>query len=569
MASTLPSRLAFPVILASLVYALSWLLPNHHWPWVDFYSDAWAGLSMWGIAATVLWRGRKSITLEWHDLAVLTAVLCGIVWLQYAAGLVNELGLAWTSTLYLLGLLIALLTGAAWERWQPGQCSDFLFLAALIGATGSLIVQIQQWLLINPGDIFWLFVPPPPRRFHANLGQPNQLATLLCLGILACAWLHERGRLRGWVAWTWATLLAVGLVLAESRTSWIVIVCSLIALMLWGKRLGMERKVILAALSWAILFLLFTLALPYINLWLGRTTELQELRDISSSELRLVYWAKLWQALMMHPWFGYGWMQTSFTQFTPDPYAMLTAGTFRHAHNLFLDLWAWLGIPLGLTVTLILSMWVFKAVLRVKQRKQLWMLLFIFTLAVHAMLEYPLYYAYFLLPFGLMLGVLNATLGLKPVTHSRLGLAASVLALAGAGWVITVSDYIPIEENFFALRFEHERLAIPGEYSEPKVIALTHLQDVLWLARVDPSSNHSDHDLERALRITKLLPSVLGMYKLTAMYAFAEQPKQAEYWVTVMTRMNNPKETTVQALHKQWDEQSIKYPPMAKVKWPM
>ncbi|MEX8193070.1 Wzy polymerase domain-containing protein [Comamonas guangdongensis] len=555
--------------MAALVYALCWLLPNHHWPWPDFYSDAWAGLSMWVIAAVVLWKSRQFTTLEWHTLALLVLACCGIIWGQYAAGLLKELGQAWTSTLYLLGLLMALLTGSAWERWNPGQCADFLFLAVLAGASGSLIVQFQQWLLINPGDMFWLFLPPPPRRFHANLGQPNQLATLLCLGVLACGWLRERGRLSGWAAWVWAALLAVGLALTESRTSWVVIAGSLTALVLWRKQLKIEGRMIAAALSWTTFFLLCTVALPHVNLWLGRTAELQELRDISTSELRLIYWAKLWQALVAQPWLGYGWMQTSFAQLTSDPYAMLTGGTFRHAHNLFLDLWVWLGIPLGLTVSLILVIWAFRAVLRIRQREQLWMLLFVFALMVHAMLEYPLYYAYFLLPLGLMLGALNVTQGFKPVARMHFGLAASALALAGAGWIVTAYDYVRIEENFFTLRFEHERLAKPGEYAEPQVIALTQLQDMLWLARVDPLTTHGAPDLERAVRIAKLLPSVVGMYKLTAMYAFAGQPQQAEYWVIVMTRMNGLKQKTVQEIRRQWEEQAAKYPPMADVKWPV
>lgn len=570
MTSVVPLRPPFIVALAALAYALCWLLPNHHWPWVDFYSDAWAGLSMWVIAAVVFWKSRRSTILEWHTVALLALACCGIVWVQYAAGLVKELGLAWTSTLYLLGLLIALLTGSAWERWKPGQCADFLFLAVLAGATGSLVVQFQQWLLINPGDMFWLFIPPPPRRFHANLGQPNQLATLLCLGVLACAWLRERGWLRGWVAWVWAALLAVGLALTESRTSWVVIAGTLTALVLWRRQLKIEGRMIAAALGWTMLFLLCTMALPHVNLWLGRTTELQELRNISAGELRLIYWAELWHALMARPWFGYGWMQTSFAQLTPDPYAMFAVeGSFRHAHNLFLDLWAWLGMPLGLTVSLVLVMWAIRAVLRIRLREQLWMLLFVFALMVHAMLEFPLYYAYFLLPLGLMLGALNVALEFEPVGRSHLGLAAGALMLAGAGWTVTAYDYVRIEANFFALRFEHERLAKPGEYAEPPVIALTHLQDVLWLARVNPSTTHDEHDLERALQITKLLPSVLGMYKLTAMYAFAGHPREAEYWMVVMTRLNSAKQNTVQVLRQQWEEQAAKYPPMAQVRWPI
>lgn len=554
--------------LAALIFALCWLLPNHHVPWTDFYSDAWAAGVLWVLAVVVLWRNRHAPVVAWHALPLLALACSGIVWLQYAAGLVETLGVAFISTLYLVGLMLALLVGAAWERSKPGQCADFLFMAVLFGASGSLLIQFQQWLRIDPGAAFWLFIPAPPSRFHGNLGQPNQLASLLCLGVVACAWLHERRRLAGWVAWGWAVLLAIGLALTESRTSWVVVLISLGMLLVLRKRLAIPRSLMAGALSWAGVFTLCVLVLPSVNVWLGRAAELRSLRGISTAEARFEFWVKLWEALTLRPWSGYGWMQTSFAQFSPDPYAMVSDGTIRHAHNLVVDLGVELGIPLGLAVCTVLAVWVISAVRRVGQLQQLWILLFVVALGVHAMLEFPLHYAYFLLPLGLMLGALNVALKLKPVLNARLWPAVIAVALAGVGLAITVHDYVRIENDFFSLRFEHQKLEKAGAHSAPDVIALTHLQDMLWLARVDPSQTHTEQDLARALRTMKLLPSLMANYKLAAMYAFAGQPKQSEYWIVVMTRMNRPEERVVRDLRRQWDEQAAAYPPMTVVGWP-
>lgn len=555
--------------LAAFTYALCWLLPNHHVPWTDFYSDAWAACVLWVLAGVVLWRSRQAPVLAWHALPLLALACGGIVWLQYAAGLIEALGVAWISTLYLMGLMLALLVGAALERWRPGQCADFLFLAVLFGASVSLLIQLQQWLRIDPGAAFWLFIPAPPTRFSGNLGQPNQLASLLCLGVLACAWLHERRRLAGWAAWGWAALLAVGLALTESRTSWVVVLFSLAMLIVLHKRLAVKRSLMAGGLSWAGVFALCVAVLPHVDVWLGGgAAELRPLRGISILELRLENWTQLWEALLRHPWSGYGWMQTSFATFTPDPYAMVTGGTHRHAHNLLLDLLVYLGIPLGLAVCAVLTVWAVSAVRRVGTLEQLWMLLFVAALGVHALLEFPLHYAYFLLPLGLMLGALNVALKFKPVLRARLWPTAVAMALAGFGLVVTMQDYVRIEEDFFSLRFEHQKLAQAGGHAAPDVVALTHLQDMLWLARVDPTKSHTEQDLDRALRTTKLLPSLVAKYKLAAMYAFAGQPKQAEYWIVVMTRTNRLEERVVQELRRQWDEQATAYPPMARVAWP-
>jgi hypothetical protein len=131
-----------------------------------------------------------------------------------------------------------------------------------------------------------------------------------------------------------------------------------------------------------------------------------------------------------------------------------------------------------------------------------------------------------------------------------------------------VYDYDRIESNFFKLRFEHEKLDKATDRTAPDVIVLTQLQDMLWLARVDPSKTHAKEDVERALRTMKLLPSLVANYKLAAMYAFAGQPQQAEYWIVVMTRMNRLEDRVVRDIHRQWDEQSAVFPPMAKVAWP-
>ena len=554
--------------LAALPYALCWLLPNHHVPWVDFYSDAWAACVLWVLSVVVLWRSRHAPVLEWHMLPLLALGCFGIVWLQYAAGLIETLGVAFISSLFLAALMLALLVGAAWERWEPRQCANFLFMAVLIGASGSLLIQFQQWWRIDPGSAFWLFIPAPPSRFHGNLGQPNQLASLLCLGVLACAWLHEQRRLAGWVAWLWAALLAVGLALTESRTSWVVVLFSVAVLMLLRKRLDISRRLMTGVIGWTGVFVLFVLALPFVNMWLGRAADLQPLRGTGSFQARLEFWAKLWDTSLQHPWMGYGWMQTSFAQFPSDPYTLVTSGTIRHAHNLFIELVVELGFPLGLSVCLLLGMWVVNALRRVAQLEQFWMLLFVVALGVHAMLEFPLHYAYFLLPFGLMLGALNVTLKFQPLLSTRLWPAVLALVLGGIGLSIAVYDYARIESDFFMLRFEQQKLDKAGDRLAPDVIALTQLQDMIWLARVDPSKTHAEKDLERALKTMKLLPTLMANYKLAAMYAFAGQPKQAEYWIVVLTRMNSPEERLVQNIHRQWDEQSAVFPPMAKVAWP-
>ena len=562
-------RFSHAILLAAVIYSLSWLLPNHHEPWVDFYSDVWAGLIMWFVAAVVFWKTRNSLTTELHILPALTLTCILVVWLQYAASLVEYFGVAVTGSLYLAGFAIALLTGAKWERWRPGECADFIFLAALLGATGSFFVQLQQWLRIDPGSAFWLFIPAPPRRFHANLGQANQTATLLCLGILGCAWLRERRWLADWLAWLWAACLGIGLALTESRTSWLVIATSLLLIIWWNKRKLFGKFLIAATAAWVCLFVLYVALLPTVNAWLKHASELQEIRNITAHDLRIEFWLKSWQAVLQRPWAGFGWMQTSHSQFALPTDEMITGGTLRHAHNLVLDLLIEFGVPWGLLVTAILGIWIIKTAMRVTKSEHAWMFLFVNALFIHALLEFPLHYAYFLLPLGLMMGALNHVAEFKPIQELKPWAGAVLLATASLGLVLIARDYLRIEEDFFALRFEKQQIATPREKSAPKIIFLDQLQDMIWLARVDPSIEHSTEDLSRAHRSATLLPSLMAKYKMASMYAFAGQPEQAKYWVTVMTRMNRLSRSEIAQLHEMWTEQSKSHPPMAAIIWPV
>jgi hypothetical protein len=262
-------------------------------------------------------------------------------------------------------------------------------------------------------------------------------------------------------------------------------------------------------------------------------------------------------------------MQASLAQFTPDPYQMVTGGTLRHTHNLVFDLLVELGLPIGLAVCTLLLLWAVSAVRKVARSEQLWMLLFVAALVVHALLEFPLHYAYFLLPLGLMGGALNVTLAFRPLWFSPVWLVAAALTLSAGALAVVIQDYLRVEDDFFSLRFEHQRLARPAPQAAPEVLVLTQLQDMVWLARVDPVRSHTELDLDRARRTTLLLPSLMAKYKLAAMYALAGQPERAQYWVVVMTRMNRLDARTVRSLQSRWQEQAATYPAMAQVEWPV
>ena len=109
----------------------------------------------------------------------------------------------------------------------------------------------------------------------------------------------------------------------------------------------------------------------------------------------------------LSPWWGYGWNQSVQAHvLLASAYPELRVSV-AHAHNLVLDLMLWNGFPLGLALTGGLGAWLWYQLRGATTPTQLLLLLALGVFGLHAMLELPHAYAFFLLPAALMMGSLN------------------------------------------------------------------------------------------------------------------------------------------------------------------
>ena len=138
----------FWMVFAALALSLAWLLPNHSFPWVGFHGDAWGSLMLLFVSVFVLLRNK--FTVGWHWMPVVAVAMVAIPFLQYAGGMTAFFGVAWINSAYLLGFVLALLVGAAWEKEAPGQCADYLFLAIGTASVCSVGLQLYQLLGLEP-----------------------------------------------------------------------------------------------------------------------------------------------------------------------------------------------------------------------------------------------------------------------------------------------------------------------------------------------------------------------------------------------------------------------------------
>lgn len=81
------------------------------------------------------------------------------------------------------------------------------------------------------------------------------------------------------------------------------------------------------------------------------------------------------------------------------------------------------------------------------------------ALITHGMLEYPLEYAFFLLPLGLILGAVSKECSAKIIVRIPKWFSGGLTVLAVAVMALVWSEYRVIEDSHRQMRFENARLA--------------------------------------------------------------------------------------------------------------
>jgi O-antigen ligase len=309
--------------------------------------------------------------------------------------------------LTLLALVLAVLACLAGARiraaGEVGRLLDVWSAALLF----SLLLNLMDVLAERQGlhlYVYQLGTRTPPIRAEGLFGQPNQLAVFAGVASLAGHYLWMRGKLPtlGHVL----VSLSAGLLIAASA--------SRAGSLLWfaGAILGalalrghpQRRR------GWSLL--LIGIALFAVAHLMWKWTEpsgvagVTVLRTDSLGRIELL--RDSWALILRHPLAGVG-----YGNFMGARWAELSTSLFEpaahHAHNLIAQVFVELGLIGGAVVLVPLGSALWNC-LRVVTRRGVEPQQFMATsaallLAGYSLVEYPLWYTFFLLPFALLLGM--------------------------------------------------------------------------------------------------------------------------------------------------------------------
>ena len=539
----------------SCTLMLGWLLPNHYRPWLAFHSDAWIGIALLLAAFAICFRSKREIFF--YRMEVLALALIGLVWVQHFLGLIPFAGVAWISSIYLFGFAAAMVAGASWERASPNQFADALFLAIGAAAIFSVGIELYQWFQLD-GLALWI-MDGGENRPHANLGQANQLATFLIWGLLAIGWGATRRFVGVRVGVLMSAYLLFGIALTGSRAAWIGILLVVAAAWFWRSLCPWE-KMPMTVTALAGYFVLCILGIGW-----SQSNWATDLGNRMTIGLRPIAWKAFLDAASRHPWAGYGWNQTASAQMEVAADHPYIPGVFSYAHNLFLDLVLWCGIPVGLLVSCFLLRWLWVQFRKVDSVRDALLFLFVLVIANHAMLENPLYFGYFLLPTGMVIGVMNVRAGMKPFFVLGRWSFALMVTIAASVLTLLIRDYAQVEETYGITRLQWEHIQVkPPEPLD--VIFLTQWEDFFDYAKSESRPGLGEDELAWRRNVTNLFPGPLFFYKLASAQALNGHPQDAELSLRRMCKfVSEPDQLTVKDM---WAKQAKENKEISVVMWP-
>lgn len=516
------------------------------------------------LCVAVLARSRTA--LEWNLVTLVLLPLTGMPLLQWAFGQIDFAGQAWMSFSYALGMLLAVLTGQAWERARPGQCTTALFLSIGLACVVSVGLQMWTWLGLNGTGLFDIWsMGQAGERAYANIGQPNQLATLLLWGVLAAAWAYQRARIGGAVASLLMAFLTLGVAMTLSRTAWLGLVFLLVGCWVWRGHWRSRWAPWVALLLFAC-FWTYPVLLKWLNHLLFSGPQPNFLRVQFAAETRHLALLLFAKAALAHPWFGYGWTEIGAAQMTVADALPGLGMTFGHSHNLFLDLLLWFGLPLGLLLSIGLMALFVRYLRAIADADGLILVLFLGVIGIHAMLELPLHYAYFLLPTALLVGVLNVRVGMQPVLQTRRWVGAVLWFVAALLYCAIVRDYLRVESSYREVRFEKARIGTLPIGKPPEVVLLTQLRELIRFMRYDFQPGMSAADLQWAMDVANNYPGGANIYKVASALALNDRPQEASQWLRKACKVTTPLEC--QQIRAAWQQDAAGNRRIAAVPWP-
>ena len=465
------------LLLLSLALVLPYAVANHTYPIPTFYAEFTAlGLYLLtGVGVVLLVAtARPRITFA-SPVVALVPLLFGLLLVAQAVVLpVSQPSMNWLGGGFLLAAFMAVHAGYGFTRAKlDGTALRWAAGALIVGGLFAVFSQVIQLFHLETrvSPLVVAYNVTVERRPFGNMAQANHLATYIAFAMAGALFLVQTRRLAVSIWLLVSTIFAVGLALTVSRGPWLQMGVIVVAgfWMAFAQtrsepQLRRSNREWLIPIALAVLFFVVNALIRWANvhyhLELGQSAA-DRFKDAGQIAPRLALWKYGWTMFRTHPLLGVGW-----GEFPSYQYELVkTLGGVEianNSHDIFIDLLAKTGL-IGLAIVLFgLITWLVRVVRAPQSAARVFGLALIGVLVMHALVEYPQQYMFFLLAAMFVFGLLETRpLRLVP---GRLSFGAFVVVVFGglAALYPVYRDYARAEVLYYGARPAEQYSADPA-----------------------------------------------------------------------------------------------------------
>ncbi len=413
--------------LFSFFIILSFLNKEHYFPWTTFDSEIYIFYAI--ICTFIIFFLKSSKKIKISNFSFFLIFLLFVSLFQYYCYDFKQNYISFNLYFFLLVFSSLIINNILIEN---DNIIKFLLFSVFVSSVLTSLITVIQFF--NWGYLSGYIAENHSNRYSGNLGQPNHMGTLILMGFYASLYVYKKYQCS--VVLFLLPLIVFAMVLTQSRTIWVFFIISILVLVLkWNFFNKNIRNIII------LLPIFYVLINQLLKLFTNSGVDAGQRIQVDSARVKL--WYDFFRILPDFNIFGGGFENIGRDHFL---YGLSFNHNIISYHNIVMDMYAIYGL-FGLIFCGYIFIKLINILFRIQDESHVIIYMIVVAILNHAMFEFPLYYAYFLLPLIVILNYFDTLY--KNGSYFDIKLNKNFLSFIFLVFIAFLVKYIQfVEENW-------------------------------------------------------------------------------------------------------------------------